>query len=439
MSENAALPMLETIGALPMMARLLGSLGLILAVNRLAGNLTLSVLAGAICLAAVSGQTAASALEIAGARLVSPDSLYLMCVVFLVVWLSNQMARAGVMKDLVAAVRAKLGKRHSMAVLPAVIGFLPMPGGALFSAPLVDECDADGTTAPLVKARANFWFRHIWEFWWPLYPGVLLALHLTGLEIWQLVLPGLPLSLVAAAGGYFFLLRKIDPGAARPAPVTAPQSLAGLLTPIGTVVGGYAIFRLSAEFLPDGERLNRYLPMIFGVLLAMLTLEKWRPLKPRDWREIVWSGKTAGLVLIVAAVRVYGAFVESAPPDGVSPIEIMKTEMAQFGVPAVALAMLLPFVAGVTTGLAVGFVGASFPVVIGLLGSAPPTDERLAFAVLAYACGHMGQMLSPVHVCLIVTNEHFKIGLSASLRGLLAPALLVILAGLAGYAGIRYF
>ncbi len=45
---------------------------------------------------------------------------------------------------------------------------------------------------------------------------------------------------------------------------------------------------------------------------------------------------------------------------------------------------------------------------------------------LAYACGHMGQMLSPVHVCLVVTNEHFNSNLFHSLRGILAPVAAVI-------------
>ena len=46
----------------------------------------------------------------------------------------------------------------------------------------------------------------------------------------------------------------------------------------------------------------------------------------------------------------------------------------------------------------------------------------LAATALAFGFGYMGMMLSPVHVCLIVTNEHFQTRLPHSLRGLLAPA-----------------
>jgi hypothetical protein len=100
------------------------------------------------------------------------------------------------------------------------------------------------------------------------------------------------------------------------------------------------------------------------------------------------------------------------------------------------MVMLLPFIGGLTTGVAIGFVGVSFPVVVSLMGVDPPLRTVLAFTVLAYACGHMGQMLSPVHICLVVTNEHFKTGLMHSLRGLLAPAAVVILTALAIHTSI---
>ncbi len=61
----------------------------------------------------------------------------------------------------------------------------------------------------MLKTRTNYWFRHVWEYWWPLYPGVILTFDLTGLQIWQLILVQAPVSLLAITGGYLFLLRRI--------------------------------------------------------------------------------------------------------------------------------------------------------------------------------------------------------------------------------------
>ncbi len=420
-----------------MLVKVLASLGLILIFNRLISSLAVCVLIGTLALALFFGQTFSSALPIAAGSLLSTDNACLMAVIFLVIWLSSQMAEAGVMRDLVDAVRRRLSPRHAMAVLPALIGLLPMPGGAIFSAPLVERCDPSGATSPVLKARANFWFRHIWEYWWPLYPGLLLAMHLTGLDFWQFMLLGLPLTLVAVAGGHFFLLRRIghdlpdEPASGR----SDAPSVGRLLAPIALVIVGYAVFRLAAGLLhasfPALPPVNRYVPMIFGILMAMALQACWRPLPKESWKRILFSRNTLNLALIVAAVRIYGAFIEAPLPGGDSPIALMQVEMEHWGIPRLAMIMLLPFVAGLTTGVSVGFVGASFPIVISLMGVDPPLSTILAFTVLGFACGHIGQMLSPVHVCLVVTNEHFKTNLYHSLRGLLIPSLMVVLTALA--------
>ena len=100
--------------------------------------------------------------------------------------------------------------------------------------------------------------------------------------------------------------------------------------------------------------------------------------------------------------------------------------------------MLLPFIAGITTGVCIGFVGASFPVVVGLLGPDPSPAHLMAATSLAFGFGYMGMMLSPVHVCLIVTNQHFRTQLLHSLRGLLLPAAAVLALVVAYHFAIRW-
>ncbi|NOZ25607.1 MAG: DUF401 family protein [Nitrospirae bacterium] len=63
---------------------------------------------------------------------------------------------------------------------------------------------------------------------------------------------------------------------------------------------------------------------------------------------------------------------------------------------------LLPFLTGVLTGITVGFVGSTFPLIMSLAGSDPH-----AFT-LAFASGFIGVLLSPVHVCLVLTREYFN-------------------------------
>ncbi|HUU09467.1 MAG TPA: DUF401 family protein [Phycisphaerae bacterium] len=437
--------MLDAVMAAPVLVKVVGSLALILVVNRFVRNLAVSVAAGTAALGLWSGQPVGTVLDVAWARLASADNLCLLVTIFLVIWLSSQMAAAGVMEDLVGSVRSRTGQRASMAVLPAVIGFLPMPGGAIFSAPLVERCDADGSVEPVLKAQTNYWFRHIWEYWWPLYPGVLLALAITRLEVWQFVLLQLPLTLLAVAAGYVFLLRRIHPAGADPDshPAAGPRRrFVALILPILVVIGTYVAVRLgwsgAQHEWPDLPGLNKYVPMIVGLVLAIATLQGQRPLAWARWRPILVSHRTVTMVVLVAIIRIYGALIESRLADGASLVEAMRGEMNQWGIPVLAMMMLLPFIAGITTGVCIGFVGASFPIVVSLLGEDPSLGQVLAATTLAFGFGYMGMMLSPVHVCLIVTNEHFRTPLPRSLRGLLAPAAAVLAVVTAYHFAIRW-
>ena len=199
--------------AVPYLVRILLSLFAILAFQKVTKRLDLAMLAGILLLGVSLRHSAGAIFRIAAARIVSRDTLFLALVVAGVIWLSGLMSRAGIMKDLVVSLKSRLSRRAILAVLPAVVGLLPMPGGALFSCPLLDDADADGVVPPELKTRINHWFRHLWEFWLPLYPGVLLAIDVSGLPVWKLSLLQFPVSMAAVAAGAFFLLRRAPRGA----------------------------------------------------------------------------------------------------------------------------------------------------------------------------------------------------------------------------------
>ena len=425
--------MTEAILGVPAIVKVLGALLLILVINRFCKHLVVSALAAALVLGLWSGHSAPRMAEIALTRLSSASNLFLLLIVFQVIWLSSQMSLTGVMDDLVGAVRARLSRRAAMAALPALIGFLPMPGGALFSAPLVDSCDTERSIAPALKTQTNHWFRHVWEYWWPLYPGILLALEITGLEVWQFMVLGIPMSAAAIAAGYVFLLRRI--GREDGPPVVHRSSeqtsrLFPLVMPIVVVVACYAATRLSyaaaRHFWPDIWHMNRYVPMAVGLFCATALLQLQRPLRASQWRGVILSRRALNMALIVAAVRLYGAFIEAKLPGGGLLAAQMRQEMVQIGIPLVAIVMLVPLVSGLATGLSVGFVGASFPIILAILGQTPSIGGVMATTALAYGFGYVGMLLSPVHVCLVVTSEHFESPLLRNVVGMLRPAACVL-------------
>ncbi|MFC2155566.1 DUF401 family protein [Acidobacteriota bacterium] len=424
---------------IPYVFRVLLSLVVILVVNKLLKQLLLSLLIGTIGLAIWCGHSFETILSISYERFSSLDNLLLMLVVAQVIWLSTQMAKSGTMTELVNSVRKLVSQRTAMAVLPAVIGLLPMPGGAIFSAPLVDDCDRENHVKPLLKTEINFWFRHLWEYWWPLYPGVLMAIAITGLPMPTFMIMQFPLSLLSVLAGYIFLLRKVEnsscaTGAEKGKKATITKVF-GLILPIIIIITSYTLIRL---FLPFIAETNKYLPMIIGIFFAQIFLQASRSLQFSDWKAILFSKKALTMAILAGIIRIYGAFIEAQLADGTLLMGQVRNELSSWNIPLLLVMILIPFISGITTGIAIGFVGASFPIVMTLMGENPAYGTLLSTTLLAYASGYVGMLLSPVHVCLIVTNQHFKTSLAGSIFKLIKPALIVIAGSVSLYLLIRY-
>jgi len=72
-------------------------------------------------------------------------------------------------------------------------------------------------------------------------------------------------------------------------------------------------------------------------------------------------------------------------------------------IPLFPVLIVLPFIGGLLTGITVAFVGSAFPLIISFAGGA-----HLHQITLAFVAGFMGVLLSPVHLCLVLTREYFK-------------------------------
>jgi integral membrane protein (TIGR00529 family) len=416
---------MEFILHIPFIIRILFTLTLILVLYRLFKNLIISLLAGILLLSLWTGHSITQILNISWMQFSAPDNLLLLVIILQVIWLSTQMKQTGVMQDLVSTVSRAVSKKCSLAVLPALIGLLPMPGGALFSAPMVKDVDSANEVRNLDKTKINYWFRHVWEYWWPLYPGVLLAISITKLEIWQFMLLQLPLSLFSVLGGYLFLLRPLK---IRTQTHNQPHSQAAarfgmLIAPIQIVIGVYFLIQ---TIFPGVRTISRYLPMIIAIGAAQIFLQLIRPLSLKKILKIMSSLSSYKLAFIVALILVYGAFIKARGADGVLLTEHIRAELNTLSIPMFVVIIFIPFFSGLTTGIAVGFVGTSFPIVINLLGTNPTLPTLLSFTFIAYAFGYMGMMLSPLHVCHLVTNEYFKTNLIKSIIELLKPVTVVV-------------
>lgn len=85
--------------------------------------------------------------------------------IYFIFVMGEVMKATGAARSLQKAVESAFADvRLSAAFLPLMIGLLPMPGGAMFTAPLVDAVGKGSQLTKLEMMASNYWFRHSMEF-----------------------------------------------------------------------------------------------------------------------------------------------------------------------------------------------------------------------------------------------------------------------------------
>ena len=109
-------------------------------------------------------------------------------VVSLIPILAYFMKEVGMIDNLIESVRRIISGRAVLMILPALMGLLPMPGGALISAPLIDNEARRLKLTEEKKSFVNVWFRHWVFFIYPLSSSLILMARLTGISIYSLIM-----------------------------------------------------------------------------------------------------------------------------------------------------------------------------------------------------------------------------------------------------------
>jgi hypothetical protein len=307
-----------------------------------------------------------------------------------------------------------------------------MPPGAVFSAPFVEQAGARFGGTPDWKSAVNYWFRHIWEYWWPLYPGVIVAMSVFEMEAWRYIAVQIWFTLVALGIGYLVLVRShVKRGALHAAPEDRGSNRRALflMSPIAVLVAALFAGQFGLEVLfpaakPEVHRLGALLVGMFAAL-AIVYIDEARRKKLRPFKAVL-TKKALGIQLTLAGVLIFKFMLDRS---GLLPLA--SEEFKASGVPVQIAVAGLPFLAGFVTGVAFGFTGTSFPLVVGIMHTAGSGLTPLATLVLAYGFGYSGMMCSPVHLCLLVTNEYFRSSMRVVLR-LILPCVLVVLAYASG-------
>ncbi len=415
---------------LPALIKVLACFGLMLGLNRLRLHLSICLFIGALTVGFWMGLSPERVAQSFATSLSSFETLQLVAIICLILVVSQLMKASGQLDRIVSKFVAIVQDASTVSVvMPALIGLLPMPGGALFSAPMVETAVAGCSLSQDRKTAVNYWFRHIWEFWWPLYPGVVLAVGLLQVEMWHFVLIQAPLTLLSVAAGSLFLLRPLRETRGKGHSPNFRLQLLGYFVweamPIVVVVLSIVCLALLRSVLSWSGviiRLPTGLPLLLGLSACLVWVIWVNHLGISHFWTALIDRNTLLMVLLIFGIMAFkGALVDSQA------VFQIREEMVRYRIPFLMVVMAMPFISGFITGIAIGFVGATFPLLVPLFVGLSPLDF-LVHASLAYVSGYVGMMLSPVHICLLVTKDYFNASLVASYRHIYKPAMAVMTA-----------
>ncbi len=358
-------------------------------------------------------------------EILMPSTLILAVVIVLIVLFSALLKISGRLDSITSSLRAiSSNPRVSLAMAPALIGLLPMPGGALFSAPMVETAVGEYRIKPESKLAINYWFRHIPEFVWPLYPGFILSMSIFGLEAWRLTLYQLPLSVGATLAGVLFLLPAL-PAAIDGRSKTGKIPFRSFLAPLAPIItvlclmfGLQTLAQIYDHFSGQAIPLTQHLSMTVALSAGIIYLKRACGASFLQISSITYNSGAFNIVLMVFAIMAFKGILSESHT-----ISHIRTELQAFRISETYVIALLPLIAGLVTGIAVGFVGSSFPLVATLM---PMNEPAMPYVVLAYGFGFMGMMLSPVHLCFLVTQEFFHTNALDSYKQFWKPATFLI-------------
>lgn len=284
-----------------------------------------------------------------------------------------------------------------LTILPAVIGFLPVAGGALMSAPLVDsEAGKLGLKSDR-KAYINLWFRHTIFPIYPVSQVLILTAALAAVTTWSIILRQIPVVAVMVISGYIIGFWKTPNLKGEKAAENSEhrknvKAFLFSFSPILiTIVAAVTLSLLSTESSKQG----------FDVLVATLVgLAVLMVISRSGFKKITKPLRNRGIYEITFAA--YGAFLLGSMMRATGISEMFQSFATSQGIDSTLLLIIVPATLGILTASALGGISISMPILGAIITLTPKT------AALIYMSGFFGYVMSPTHLCFAFTANYFK-------------------------------
>lgn len=354
-----------------------------------------AILAGGLFIWALTKPEPGLLLDAAKQPLTMPRTYDLLFALYFVVCLEIELRKSGCLKGMVSYLNHLIhSTKVTLAVMPAFLGLLPSVGGARFSAPIVENASKGMTISPEQKSIVNLWFRHIFEYSSPIVPGMILACSIVGIGVGELIVHLAWVTILMFVLGWILFVRPMKFTDLRA--VNKEQKEAIDLAHCRTdfwlsILPVVAVFCLMV-FGGVGAAVSMGAIAVLMVPLLMF-MNRGVPVMDIFAGALEWK--------LIRDVTCILLFIQVLDVTGV--LSQIVTSFRTAPLPTPVIIAGLSFLIGFLTGMSQGHVAIVMPIVAML---APAGSLDLAGVALVFGVG--GQMVTPTHVCLIVTLDYFK-------------------------------
>jgi len=297
----------------------------------------------------------------------------------------------------------RIGKRGLLILVPALVGMLPMPGGALLSAPMVQKVASEESGE--LKTAINIWFRHLLILIYPLSAALIAATKIVGFTVYD-VLPYLLVWFVLAfALGYLFFLVKISDKHTH----KSDFSLRGLLIPISILMVAPVIdFAIQRAFILKYKSIST----LVGVLMSLILAVRLSP-KRINYRKIITKMRPWEFGAIILGMFIFFNIFKVSPiADRIAGIEVSPITLSIWG--------------GFLLGFATGRVQLPASIILPIYLTKSGNMSGFVFSLI-YVSIFFGYVISPVHPCVAITVSYFKTSMMGFIKKCILPVAIIML------------
>ena len=320
--------------------------------------------------------------------------------------LAKLMQETGAIKKIIESLRSVFSKGGILGIIPALYGLMPVPGGALFSAPMIDE---EGEKYKLNKNQKNFlnvWFRHIWFPVYPISSAMITLILLTNtysteqnlgisIHISFLMLVNIPAFIAMIIIGFFYLRKYIKkPQNEVKKTKKDPTGLIYILPPILPLF--FYIFLINFGF-------TDYRAFLIGIIFSIILLYFLLKIGQSEYIKLIKKSLTINLALAIFGIMIFRQMITVSGSD----ILIADT-IKSLNIPVILMIVLIPLILGLLTGYNLGAVGLSFPLVSVFFPSPMDTITIVGYISLIFISSLVGYLISPIHLCNVLSSDYLK-------------------------------